>query len=320
MQTPLQPNTQASAIRAGSRASQRPSLRLALGTVDFATRTGKHALSISPEEIAHVLQRAKVAGIDLLDTDPRAGDSQTVLAHVLSRHAEPAVQFQVMARTPAFFTGPITNLHGDQLLASVQTSLNNLQQDALYAVMLASDEGLLLPGGELLYHRLDTLKSQGKIWKIGVCVQGSADLNRVFALVQPDIIQLPLNVLDQRLLHSGHLAELKRRGVEIHVRSIFHQGVLLDPTHLHPWFWPIKPTLERYHACLIEAGLTPLEGALSFAAGIPEIDRVLVGADMEDRLIEILDALGSLDAGLDFSVFACPEPKMVDPRQWNLYE
>ena len=43
-----------------------------------------------------------------------------------------------------------------------------------------------------------------------------------------DVIQAPLNVLDQRIDHSKNLNFLKRKKIEIHVRSIFLQGVLVD--------------------------------------------------------------------------------------------
>ena len=45
--------------------------------------------------------------------------------------------------------------------------------------------------------------------KVGVSVNDAAQIDSLLDRFQPDIVQLPLNVLDQRLLHSGHLARLK---------------------------------------------------------------------------------------------------------------
>ena len=38
-----------------------------------------------------------------------------------------------------------------------------------------------------------------------------------------DIVQLPISIYDQRLIKDGTLERLKRRGAEIHARSIYLQ-------------------------------------------------------------------------------------------------
>ena len=45
---------------------------------------------------------------------------------------------------------------------------------------------------------------------------------------KPDIVQCPLNIFDQRINSSGWLKKLKKYNVEIHVRSVFLQGLLLQ--------------------------------------------------------------------------------------------
>ena len=41
------------------------------------------------------------------------------------------------------------------------------------------------------------------------------------------MIQCPFNVFDQRLISSGAYKRMKARGIKVHVRSIFLQGLLL---------------------------------------------------------------------------------------------
>ena len=101
---------------------------------------------------------------------------------------------------------------------------------------------------------------------------------------------------------------------------MFLQGVLLDPTHLHPWFWPIRKQMNSYHDFLIQEGLTPMEGALNFVTSLPEVDFALLGVQSAQKLEEIIAAV---DMGLDvrhFSPFACNDSKFIDPLKWNLYE
>lgn len=292
-------------------------MKLGLGTVEFAAKSGKHATQVSLEEARRILTLAQRAGIELLDTAAQAGNSEEVLGECLPvGHS-----FKIVAKTPNFGAEFAVAHQADQLEGALTQSLQRLRQDKVYALMIAVGDGLLSPQqGEKLFRRMESLKNQGMVEKIGVSVVDGAQLKAVFAAYHPDIVQVPLNVLDRRVLQNGYLTALKQKGVEIHARDIFLQGVLLDPMHLHPWFWPIRKQMEQYHDYLIREGLTPMEGALNFATSIPEVDYALVGVSSPAQLEEVISAV---DLGLnpaDFAPFACPDVKFIDPHHWNLYE
>lgn len=291
-------------------------MKLGLGTVEFAAKSGKHALQVSRDEAKRILEIAHQAHIPLLDTAPQAGDSQEVLGECLNADHH----FKVVAKAPAFSTDFVVAHHADQLEKSLVQTLETLGHDKVYALMIGCDQGLFATQGEKLFKRMQTLKEQGLIEKIGVSVNDATQIDRLLSTFLPDIVQLPLNVLDQRLLQSGHLSRLKAKNIEIHVRDIFLQGVLLDPTHLHPWFWPIRKRMEAYHDYLIQEGLTPLEGALNFVTSLPEVDFALVGVQSAQQLEEVV---GAVDLGLaskQFAPFSCNDLKFIDPLKWNLYE
>jgi aryl-alcohol dehydrogenase-like predicted oxidoreductase len=285
-------------------------MKLGLGTVEFAAKSGKHALHVSRDEAKRILEIAHHAHI------PQAGDSQEVLGDCLN----PEHHFKVVAKAPPFSTDFVVGHHADQLEKSLRQTLETLGQDKIYALMIGSEQGLFATQGEKLFKRMQSLKDQGLVEKIGVSVNDASQIDRLLSRFLPDIVQLPLNVLDQRLLQSGHLARLKAKNVEIHVRDIFLQGVLLNPTHLHPWFWPIRKRMEAYHHYLIQEGLTPMEGALNFVTSLPEVDFALVGVQTAQQLEEVI---GAVDVGLDssqFAPFSCTDLKFIDPLKWNLYE
>ena len=54
-----------------------------------------------------------------------------------------------------------------------------------------------------------------------------------------DLIQVPFNIFDARLTRDGQISTLKNKNVEIHTRSAFLQGMLLDfdnlPKHFKTW-------------------------------------------------------------------------------------
>jgi phosphoglycerate-specific signal transduction histidine kinase len=67
------------------------------------------------------------------------------------------------------------------------------------------------------------------------------------------------------------LPELKTRQIEIHARSAFLQGLLLQPLdQINAYFEPIRPVLEKIPQ-------DRLATALQFVHNIAEIDQVVVG-------------------------------------------
>lgn len=56
------------------------------------------------------------------------------------------------------------------------------------------------------------------------------------------LVQLPANLLDQRFLRTGWLDRLQAMGCEIHVRSLFLQGLLLMQPALRPTIFSASPS------------------------------------------------------------------------------
>jgi aryl-alcohol dehydrogenase-like predicted oxidoreductase len=177
---------------------------------------------------------------------------------------------------------------------------------------------LLTDNGSLLVETMLRLKEQGVVKKTGVSVYNGQQIDALLKKFTPDLIQLPMNVLDQRLLGSGHLTRLKQLGVEIHVRSAFLQGLLLmEPDSIHPYFEQIRGHLRDYRRFLDEQGLSPIQAALGFVARLEEVDIVLCGVDSLRHFEEII-ASPDIGSRADFGRFAINEEAMIDPSQWRL--
>lgn len=291
-------------------------MKLGLGTVEFADKSGKHAFQVPAEEVRRILGQAEKAGIVILDIASNAGNSEAVIGACLADNSS----FKIVTKAPSANADGSPPPSVDQLEQALRNTLAQLDRPRIYGYMMSSRDGMQGQQGERLFRRMETLKDQGLIQKVGVSVSGAEEIDWILSRFKPDIVQLPLNVLDQRLWASGHIGQLKKKGIEIHARDIFLQGVLLDPLHLHPGFWPLQKQMAQYHDFLIHEGLTPLEGALNFVTSIPEVDCALVGVQSLGQLGEMVDAMTSGLAPDDFAPFACREKHFLDPLQWNLYD
>ena len=133
-----------------------------------------------------------------------------------------------------------------------------------------------------------------------------------------DLIQLPLSVLDQRMLSSGHLEMLKNEGVEIHVRSAFLQGLLLMSLDEIPEFFkPIKPLLARWHAAARDQGLTVNQAALIFVRDIPFVDKVVIGVNSLEQFNSCVEDF-STEASFDAVGLGCDNPLYLNPSLWEI--
>ena len=93
--------------------------------------------------------------------------------------------------------------------------------------MIHNPKDILSNNKKAILKTLNLLKKQNKIKKIGVSVYEVEELKKILKVFKPDIIQIPINILNQNFLKKNFLKKIKKKGIEIHGRSIFLQGALL---------------------------------------------------------------------------------------------
>jgi aryl-alcohol dehydrogenase-like predicted oxidoreductase len=161
----------------------------------------------------------------------------------------------------------------------------------LEGVLLHRASDLLGEQGGKVYRALTVVKARGFVRKIGASGYGPSELTAITEKHALDLVQLPLNVFDRRAINSGLLVLLASRQVEIHVRSVFLQGLLTLPKERRPrYFTRWAPLFAHWHDWLCETGLTPLEAALRFVLAVPEVSRIVLGFDAVNQLSEVLEA------------------------------
>ena len=92
---------------------------------------------------------------------------------------------------------------------------------------------------------LKELQGLGIIDKVGYSVSTVDELSELIKLYgHPDIIQIPYNLLDQRFEEIAQ--DLHNKGVEVHTRSTFLQGLFFKSTQELPeFFQPVIPYLNE---------------------------------------------------------------------------
>lgn len=286
-------------------------MRLALGTVQFGLSYGiaNRAGQVNRREAKEMLQLAAANGINTLDTAIAYGESETCLGEV------GAQGFRLVTKLPAVPDGcvDVSGWVQEQFAAS----LARLGVSEVYGLLLHRSEQLLGKDGKALYQALQGLKQVGVVQKVGVSIYAPSELELLTPQYRFDLVQAPFNLIDRRLHTSGWLQRLKHEGVEIHTRSAFLQGLLLMPrTAIPSKFAPWTELLNRWHDWLARYSVTALQACLAFPLSFPEIDRVVVGADSENQLQQIISAAASF-APDDFPDLHCEDENLINPAHWN---
>jgi aryl-alcohol dehydrogenase-like predicted oxidoreductase len=288
--------------------------KLGLGTVQWGVAYGisNQVGKIDPVEVKAILSAAQTAGVKILDTASLYGEAESVLG------ANRLEEFRIITKTPRFATRVIENEHVEQMFNTFDRSLKKLAVDRVYGLLVHHAQDILVDGGDLLVSGMERLKELGKVSKIGVSIYDGKELDGLMRRFTPDLVQLPLNVFDQRLIRSGWLQRLRDKGVEIHVRSVFLQGLLLMPLEDIPYYFePIRPQLARWHAASREQGMSLVQAALSFVRDLPEVDKVLIGVESLSQFKACLqDFLAP--ASFNAAGLSCDNPAFVNPALWKI--
>ncbi|MDA8226439.1 MAG: aldo/keto reductase [Desulfitobacterium hafniense] len=292
-------------------------MKLGLGTVQFGLDYGisNQQGKTSANEAEKILAVAACNGMRVLDTAALYGGSEDMLGQLLP----PEHDFNVVTKTPKFSAASITERDAKQLEDTFYQSLTKMRQNSIYGLLVHHADDLLSLNGNLLFEKMKQLKEKGLVQKVGVSVYNAEQIDGILAKYQIDLIQLPVNVLDQRLLRTGCLGQLKRQGIEIHVRSAFLQGLLLTEPHaLSSYFEKIKAHLQGYRQFITKQNLTPVQAALGFVLAQDEVDSVVCGVNNCQQLSEICQQIKQPMSFEGFEQFALDDENILNPAKWRL--
>lgn len=134
---------------------------------------------------------------------------------------------------------------------------------------------------------LSRLKDKGIIKRIGISLYTNEEIESILQISEIDVIQVPFNLLDNDFHRGAHLSQAKSKGKEVHVRSVFLQGLFFKPiTDLPPMFLPIKKQLREMKELANQNGLSVAKLALSYPLAKNYIDGVLIGVETVSQLKE----------------------------------
>ena len=286
-------------------------MKIALGTVQFGFDYGiaNSSGQIQMSEAKKIISYASDNGIKTIDTAIAYGSSEQCLGKIGMN------DFQVVTKLPEIpkNCGNLKVWAENQL----KGSLLNLKINKLSGLLLHRPDQLFDKDKRNLWEILQKFKAKGYVNKIGFSIYNPDDLTRLCQFYSPDIVQAPYNIFDRRLDESGWLKRLSDENIEIHIRSIFLQGLLL---------MNLNSRMEKFNEWsnlwidwekwLIENDCTPVQASLSFALSDDRISKIVVGVD---NLIHLKEIVGAAEApGIFPKSFKVNDKRLLNPSEWGM--
>jgi aryl-alcohol dehydrogenase-like predicted oxidoreductase len=286
-------------------------MKIALGTVQFGIPYGivNSNGQVEKLEAKSILDYAKSVGVDTIDTAIAYGTSEQCLGEI------GVDGYRLVTKLPQI-PDDCGNLK-TWVQNHVESSLKTLGVETLSGLLLHRPNQLLDKDKEDLWSILLQLKSDGIVKKIGFSIYTPDELDKLWVSFKPDLVQAPYNIFDRRLESSGWLECMHKENVEVHVRSIFLQGLLLmnksnRPEKFNKWLalW------NRWDNWLKESNVTPVQAAVSFSLSDNRVSKVIVGVDSLNQFKEIISAEKC-------NIYTFPENlsikdvRLLNPSEWS---
>lgn len=287
--------------------------RLGLGSVQWGMPYGIANRHGQPDQdvVAALVHRAAVAGIDVIDTAHEYGEAETRLG----RPDTVPAGIRLITKTAV-----AREANADRVAvaeAGFAASLQRLGRPAVAGLLMHDGDFLLAADGERLWAWMQQQRAAGRAEKIGVSVYQPEALDRILDRHALDIVQVPFSIYDQRFARHGLFDRLRAKGVEVHIRSSFLQGLLmLPPAELPAHFAALRPHQAKLHATCGALGLSPLAAALHFCLAEPRIDRVILGCETMAQLEQLLQAMAQPADVAALADFALNDESILLPMHW----
>lgn len=249
-------------------------MKIALGTVQWGLDYGianTHGIP-SDEVLNSIFALANKAGINMFDTAAQYGEAEKRLGQFSN------LEHKIVTKIGNFSTNKCLNQQLDN-------SFNHLQRENIYGCLFHNVDELI--NNTDLWRELLVYKEEGRINKIGYSLYEPQELfDLLEAGLHPDIVQLPFSILDRKF--EPYFDLLKKKGVEIHVRSVFLQGLYFkNPEQLSNKLSILKSVLSELQNISKQNNLDISELCLDFIRQNCKIDYAVIGVESEDQLREV---------------------------------
>lgn len=285
-------------------------MKLGIGAVNFGKKYGLNNFRIKTNQIKKIFSFIEKNKIDLIDTAKNYKNSEKIIGE------QKKYKKKIVTKIFLKKKENIKNF----VFEEVKSSFSKLKRKKLYGVLIHNIEILDLIDKEKLYQTLNFLKKKGFIKKVGFSIYELQDLKYFKKKFIPDILQVPMNIFDRRFCNKAFIEYINTNKIEVHVRSCFLQGLLINYDNIEK-FKKFKKWNKLFKKldffCKINL-INRIEASILFIKNNQFIKYIIVGIENVEQLKMIYEIL---NRKLKIKKFPkdmqSNDLELIDPRKWK---
>ena len=284
-------------------------MKLVVGSAQLGMNYGLfNNKKISFKEFKKIEKLVLKSKINFIDTATSYGDSEKIIGNSKLKKLHIITKIKIPNKKNIIVK--------NWLLKEISKSLSKLKIKKIYGVLIHDYKDLLGKHGKKYLLSLQELKRRNIIKYIGISVYEPQEIKKIWNFWKPDIIQIPFNPIDNRILDSGWVNILKKFKVKIYARSIFLQGLLINEDSSFKINKNFKIILNKYKNWCFRNNISLMQGCLHFVKQFKKIDYLVVGFNNYNQLKEIIDVFKKKQIIIP-KKFSTNKINLIDPRKWN---
>ena len=285
--------------------------KICLGSANFGSYYGYKKSKVKKKEISKIFRYIKSKKISYIDTAFNYSNSQKIIG-------ENSSNLRIITKIPK-----IPNSISDPqnfVKKIISKSLNDLKTKKLYAVLFhyppyQIDKKKFIQ----IIEYLEALKKKKIINKIGFSAYNINEIKKSFSIYGFQIIQFQANILDQKILKNNFIKILKKKGVEIHIRSIFLQGMLLsNVSHIPKKFKHLQKVLAYFDSWVKKRNISKLYASLQYILSFSMIDKIILGTNNYLQLKQTVETIEKISGKLTIpKQLGNLKQNQLNPKNWQ---
>lgn len=278
--------------------------KIIIGSANFTQKYGADSIKIANNEVKKILNVAIKNDICAIDTAE---------AYLKNKNT-----FKKINKKFKFTSKIILNYKWKSLeycQKKLEDHFKNLNLKKIDTLLIHNEKILLTKNGLKIFKNLEVLKKEKYFHKIGLSIYDTHNLKYIISKFNLNVVQCPYNILDQRIFNTGWFDRLKYKGIEIHARSIFLQGLLVNKlVYRKQYFKRWHKNISNWFKWLENNNISPIDYCLSDLLS-RDFDKIIIGINNLDNLKEIIN-FRKIDIKKKLN-FRLNDLKLIDPRKWK---
>lgn len=280
---------------------------LIIGSVQFTKKYGFNKKKVPLNEIKKILKYLNKQKIDYIDE----AIDYNFLKYISDKKLDISKK-KIITKIPSIKN----EKEFDNLTDILKSSLRRNKKNSYYAILL--HDTINITKNKLIKNLeyLSRLKKKKLTLHTGVSLYNLKDFFKIIKFFKPDIVQVPINIVDREFLDEKFKFYIKKNKIQVHARSIFLQGSFLQKKKN---FLKLDKQLKLLDNICEKYKISRIEALVSYVLNLEFVNKIVIGVADLDQLKEIIQSRVINFKKDEFSNMKVAN-KIKKPYLWNYNE